>query len=217
MQRMAFVTDFDGTLTFKDFYHIVIDKYLGEKGRSLYTEWKKTRKINVEFLNLIFGSLNLTQDELTREILDIPFDSTAVPFMEWLSHSGWDFYIVSAGTSYYIEILLDHLGIRSCQLISMKGVYENGGIRIIPDPNSPFYSEVFGLDKGKVLGALKDKYERVVFAGDSEPDLSAALRADHVFARSELAQLMDKAQAAYVPYESYSDIQSYFVEKGWLK
>jgi 2-hydroxy-3-keto-5-methylthiopentenyl-1-phosphate phosphatase len=78
MQRMAFVSDFDGTLTFKDFYHIVIDKYMGDKGRNLYTEWKKTRKTNVEFLNLIFGSLNLTQDELTREILDIPFDRTAV-------------------------------------------------------------------------------------------------------------------------------------------
>ena len=57
MNKFAFVSDFDGTLTKKDFYHIIIDKYLQDKGWKFYDEWKKTKKINVEFLNKIFAKI----------------------------------------------------------------------------------------------------------------------------------------------------------------
>ena len=102
MKKFAFVSDFDGTLSAKDFYHIIIDKYLGSAGREFYVEWKKTKKINVEFLNKIFGSVNLTEQELLEEILKIPFDDYAKDFINNVKKNNGDFYNVSAGTSYYI-------------------------------------------------------------------------------------------------------------------
>lgn len=217
MGRTAFVSDFDGTMSFRDFYHIVIDKYMGDEGRKLYAEWKSTRKINVDFLNIIFGSMHVTQDALIHEILQIPFDESARDLIQRVNGNGWDFYIVSAGTSYYIEILLEHLGIRDVHLISMKGIYDKGGIRILPDPQSPYYHDVFGMDKGKVIASLRQSYETIFFAGDSEPDLTAAKAADIRFARNELAQLLDKENADYVAYGSFADIQKHLMEKGWLK
>ena len=46
MENFVFVSDFDNTLTHKDFYKIILDKYMKESGKKLFDEWKKTKKIN---------------------------------------------------------------------------------------------------------------------------------------------------------------------------
>jgi len=103
MKKFAFVSDFDGTLSSKDFYHIIIEKYMGDEGKKLYNEWKKTKKINVEFLNIVFGSTNLSEKEIYEEIVQIPLDRYAKDFINKIKENNGDFYIVSAGTSYYIK------------------------------------------------------------------------------------------------------------------
>ncbi|MCX8130961.1 MAG: MtnX-like HAD-IB family phosphatase [Clostridia bacterium] len=216
MKRFAFVSDFDGTLTSKDFYHIVIEKYLGDKGRELYFNWKKTRKINVEFLNKIFGSTDLSERDLLEEILKIPIDDNAAGFMRKVKDAGGDFYIVSAGTSYYINILLNHLQIKDAHVISMNGVYKNGGIEIVPDPSSDHYSEVFGLDKRKVVEGLRKDYGYIFFAGDSEPDLGAAKAADTVYARGELSELLAREGIPFIPFTDFYQIEKDLVEKRWF-
>ncbi len=215
MKPFAFVSDFDNTLTHKDFYHIVIDKYLGQAGKDLYADWKRTRKINVEFLNLIFSSLKKTENEIREEILAIPFDKKSIDLVRKIQGQGGDFFVVSAGTSYYIKILFEHLKISDVQIISMEGAYKDGGIHITPDVNSPFYSEVFGIDKGKVLQDVKKRYTRVYFAGDSEPDLGAARNADVVFAKGELSELMENEGLPFVPYHDYGDIELWAAQRGW--
>lgn len=213
MKKFAFVSDFDGTLSSKDFYHIIIDKYMGSEGKEFYTEWKKTKKINVEFLNKIFGSINLSERELFDEISQIPLDKYAKDFIDKVRRNGGDFYIVSAGTSYYIKILLEYLDIKDIPVISMEGIYSNGGIKITPDPNGEYFSEVFGLDKRKFVESIKRDYEYIIFAGDSEPDLQAAKAADFVYARGELAQLLDKDDMVFTGFSDFKQIEKDLMEK----
>jgi len=216
MKKFAFVSDFDGTLSSKDFYHIIIEKYMGNEGKELYTEWKKTKKINVEFLNKVFGSTNLSEKEIYDEIIQIPLDKYAKEFINKIKENNGDFYIVSAGTSYYIKILLEHFGIKDVPVISMEGVYSNGGIKIIPDPNSEYFSEVFGLDKRKVVESIKKDYNYLIFAGDSEPDLEAAKTADLVYARGELAELLRKENINFTVFSDFKEIEKDLTERGVL-
>ena len=216
MKKFAFVSDFDGTLTSRDFYHIVIDKYLQDWGRSFYEEWKKTKKINVEFLNIIFGAMSKTEDEINKEIHQLPFDPNAKEFINKVKANGGDFYILSAGTSYYIEIYLKYVGLSDVRVISMPGKYKDGGIEIAPDKSSPYFSEVFGLDKSKVINELKEEYEKVFFAGDSEPDLAAARAADIAFAKAGLKDMMSKERGSFIPFENYKNIEEYLIREGWL-
>lgn len=213
MKKFAFVSDFDGTLSSKDFYHIIIEKYMGNEGKELYTEWKKTKKINVEFLNKIFGSVNLSEREILDEIVQIPIDKYAKDFIANVRKNSGDFYIVSAGTSYYIKILLEHLDIKDVPVISMEGMYSNGGIKITPDSRSQYFSEIFGMDKRKVVESIKKDYEYIIFAGDSEPDLEAAKTADLVYARAELAQLLQKQNIDFIDFSDFKQIEKDLVEK----
>lgn len=216
MKKFAFVSDFDGTLTKKDFYHIVIDTYFKEWGRTFYEDWKKKRKINVEFLNKIFGAMEKNEEEILAEIHRIPLDEYAEKFIERVKEAGGEFYIVSAGTSYYIDLLLTHRKIEGVKVISMAGAYKNGGIEITPDESSPYFSEVFGVNKAKIIEDLKLEFETVFFAGDSEPDLGAAKGADVAFAKSELKGLLEKEQQDFISFENYGEIEQHLQERGWL-
>jgi 2-hydroxy-3-keto-5-methylthiopentenyl-1-phosphate phosphatase len=216
LNKFAFVSDFDGTLTQRDFYYIVMDKYMKARGWKLYEEWKETKKIDTEFLNMVFASFGKSEDEIFEDIIEIPLDEHAVCFIERIKSAGGRFFILSAGTSYYIDILLTERKIEGVQVISMKGEYIAGGIRILPDKNSPYFSEVFGLDKRKVVEDLKKEFEVVFFAGDSEPDLGAAKAADVAFAKGDLKDLLQKDNTGFVPFDQYIEIDKYMTEKGWL-
>lgn len=216
MKKFAFVSDFDGTLSDRDFYHIVIDKYLSSWGKNFYEEWKKTKKVNVEFLNKIFSSMDRDEEEILKDILDIPLDPFAKEFISFIQKSGGDFYILSAGTSYYINKVIEHFDLQNVTVISMKGIYKNRGIEIIPDPSGEFYSEVFGLDKAKVVLSLKNKYNKVYFAGDSEPDMMAAKEADCAFAKGKLKELLKQEDISYVPFDRFIQIKNYMLENSLL-
>jgi 2,3-diketo-5-methylthio-1-phosphopentane phosphatase len=216
LKKFAFVSDFDGTLTDRDFYHIVIDTYLQEWGMQFYEDWKKTKKINVEFLNRILGSIGRTEEEILAEIHRIPLDEYAVDFIHRVQKAGGEFYILSAGTSYYIDRLLAHREIEGVKVISMSGVYKDGGIEITPDERSPYFSEIFGINKAKVVEDLKKEFETVFFAGDSEPDLGAAKEADIAFAKKYLKELLSKEQQEFVPFEKFKEVEKYLEDKGWL-
>ena len=41
MKKFVFVSDFDGTLTEKDFYQMIIEDRLGEMGKALFDAWKR--------------------------------------------------------------------------------------------------------------------------------------------------------------------------------
>lgn len=216
LKKFAFVSDFDGTLTDRDFYHIIIDTYLQEWGMQFYEDWKKTKKINVEFLNKILGSIGKTEEEILTEIHRIPLDEHAVDFIHRVQKAGGEFYILSAGTSYYIDRLLVHRQIEGVKVISMSGVYKDGGIEITPDERSPYFSEIFGINKAKVVEDLKKEFEIVFFAGDSEPDLGAAKEADIAFAKKGLKELLSKEQQEFVPFENFKEVEKYLEDRGWL-
>jgi 2-hydroxy-3-keto-5-methylthiopentenyl-1-phosphate phosphatase len=210
MKKIAFISDFDGTMTFNDFYKIIIEKYLGDWGQNFYNQWQKEgKKIGIEFLNIIFGKIGKSEEEIYNEIIQIPFDNSVIELINLINEKDGDFYILSAGTIYYIDKFLDYKGINNVKIISMEGAYENGGIKIIPDKNSPFYSEVFGLDKGKVVESLKSQYSLVFFAGDSEPDLGAAKNSNMVFAKKSLGEFLKKENISYMPFENFSEVNKF--------
>ena len=56
-KKFAFISDFDGTLTHKDFYQMIIDEYLGEEGKELYKAWRRNEYKDKDFLHKIYDRL----------------------------------------------------------------------------------------------------------------------------------------------------------------
>ena len=123
---------------------------------------------------------------------------------------------MSAGTSYYIKKLLGHFNIENVTVISMEGVYKDRGIQILPNIEDEFFSEMWGVDKAKVILSLKQRYPKVYFAGDSEPDMDAAKEADCAFARNKLQELLRSENLPFVPFNKYNEVEKYMVQQDWL-
>ncbi len=217
MKKFVFISDFDGTLTDRDFYKIVMDKFPENKGRDVYLRWISGEIGVFDFLYTVFSSVNRSEEELLRAILEIPFDKYAKGFIESIKQSGGDFIILSAGTGYYIEKLFEYHGIKDVFIISNKGIYRDGGIYITADTESPYYSSKYGIDKSLAVEHYRKEYGKVYYAGDSEPDLKASLKADTVFARTELQELLKSLKHEFVAVDNFNQIGNYLNEKGVIR
>lgn len=202
----VFVSDFDGTLTEIDFYKMISEKYLKDKCKELYVEWRNKKIKDVDYLGFVFKNIGRSEEEINEDIMQIAIDPYAVDFIKNIKEAGGDFVVVSAGTSYYIERVFKKNDIADVPVYSNKGEFRDKGIHFVLDEKSDFYSEIYGIDKLKVVRKLKENYKKVFYAGDSEPDLKAALVADVVFAKRSLVELLKKENKDFIEFKSFNEI-----------
>lgn len=215
--EFVFVSDFDGTLTEKDFYQMMIDDYLGDAGQTLYKEWRQGLHLDKDFLGKIYSTINREEDEILKDILRIEWDESAHEFIQKVRQCGGEFIILSAGTSYYIERLLKEKGLSDVKVYSNPGIYKDKGIHLQIDKNSLYYSERYGIDKAKVVEDLKKQYTHVYYAGDSAPDILPCKIADMAFAKGNLQEMLRAENIDFVPIKSFKDVATILIEKGVLK
>lgn len=205
--KITFTSDFDGTISLRDFYWIVIDKYLGREYIELYHEWQAKRIKDVDFLNMVFNNINKDYETVLNDIYSIPIDLKAIEFIKWFTDEVGEFYIISAGCKYYIDILVEKYGIKDrVKIIANPGYYENGSIYMVPDKSKEYYSEVFGVDKGKAVEIIRKGADFLFFAGDSRPDYYAAKVADYVFAKHQLADILRNEGLKFFEFKDFGDI-----------
>jgi len=204
VMKKIFVSDFDGTATKLDFYKIVLNR-IGDEGWQYVEEYRKTGKVDYHFLNQIFGWEKLSNDDYAELIDTIELDQTLRGFLTYLADENIDFKFVSAGFDKYIDDVLAKENY-SVTVMTNPGVFENGIMKMLPDVNSSTYHPLFGIDKGEVIRQLKDDYDLIYFAGDTEPDLSAALEADIVFAKGELIPQLQAHGKAFIAFETYAEL-----------
>ena len=215
MKKWAFVSDFDGTISKKDFYWLVIDTYYPE-GEPLYKKWKAGEMQDIDFLSQVFQSIDQHEEQIIQDILSLPIDEHVPSFIRKVQESGGDFYILSAGTDYYIHHILEHYGIQDVPVFSNKGYYENKNVHLSIDENHKHYSRRYGIDKSKVIAELKETYDLVYFAGDSEPDSHPAKVADLTFAKDALQELLKDKNVPFVAVDSFQQIEEFLREKGTI-
>ena len=206
MKDFAFISDFDGTLTKKDFYKILSEAYLKDEFSPLFKDWKNGKMKDREYLSYVFNNVKRSEVEIDEDILNIPLDPFTKDFIEQIKNAGGDFIVISAGTSYYIDKIFEKHNIEGVDVYSNKGIFKDNGIYFDLDENSEFYSDRYGIDKLVVVEKLKDKYKKIFYAGDSEPDVKPALACDMVFAKGELIELLKKEKKEFIEFENFSEV-----------
>lgn len=207
-----FLSDFDGTLSDKDFFHVIIDRYFQKESEKLYTDWDNKVTTDLDYLTHLFKAIDRDETEIDEDILQIPFDPYAKKVIEHVQRAGGDFVVISAGTDYYIKRIFSRYGIHGVRIYSNPGVYANRGIQLNADPAGRYYSEMYGIDKEKLARELMKGYDTVFFAGDSKPDLKAAMLADTLFAKGKLQGLLDAENYPYVPISNFADVENYLLD-----
>lgn len=206
----VFFTDFDGTVTRRDFYRLVLDEMPLELAHDPWTAYRRGGLTHFEALRDIFGGLRTDLHSLDALLDRMEPDPLLAADLGRLREAGWVVHIVSAGSEYYIRRILARAGVdHDVAVHSNPGRFTpEGGIELSRAADPRIRSEAVGIDKAATVRLYGEGAERVVFAGDSLPDLEAArlVAAGDRFAKDSLAHRLDELGLGYRPFERWHDV-----------
>jgi 2-hydroxy-3-keto-5-methylthiopentenyl-1-phosphate phosphatase len=175
------VTDFDGTMTARDFYRVALERLIAPGTPDFFEDYFAGRMTHIQAMQAIFSAIHTPEAEVMAAARAMGLAPGLADAIARLQDSGWRIIIASAGCAWYIERLLAEQGITvgtaTLALHALPGSYTpEGGLQLGSTAASPFYSPNTGIDKLKVVKAALTHDPVVAFAGDGRPDEEAALR-----------------------------------------
>jgi len=209
--RKIFVSDYDGTITNKDFYSLLAERYVPADAPDYFAQYMEDRMTHFDAMAAYFAFMP-TEDQQIEELLDA---SEADPDLgssaALLQRAGWELLVVSAGSSWYVERVLRRAGAAATTYSNPGRLEKSRGLVLEKlDASSPYYSASDGIDKSAVVRHALDAAESVAFAGDGRTDLPPALlvRPELRFARGFLADALRQRGEAFRPFSRWSEIVS---------
>lgn len=205
------VSDFDGTMTRRDFYRLALEALLPPDVPDHWSAYRSGAITHFEALRRFFAAIRAGEDELLAVAAQMELDPRLAESVASLDRAGWRVVVASAGCDWYIRRLLDEAGV-DLEVHANPGLLEEGRGLLMerPEAGAPFRSEALGVDKAAVVRRhLEDPAVRsVAFAGDGFPDLEAArLVPDALrFARGDLAGALRDEGLPFHDFEAWSDI-----------
>jgi 2,3-diketo-5-methylthio-1-phosphopentane phosphatase len=201
--RSLLVTDFDGTMTRRDFYRLVARYLLPPDLPDYWRQYRAGELTHFEALQAIFASIRADRATVLAVVDQMELDPDLPAALNRLKHAGWDVVVTSAGCDWYIQILLAKAGV-DLPVWSNPGHFEEGRGLLMQLPiNSPFFSPSLGVDKAGIVREATKSGRRVAFAGDGFPDIDAArlVPAELRFARADLATALSLVGLTFHPFD----------------
>ena len=204
-----FVSDYDGTITDKDFYLLLAERYAHADTPDYFVQYRDGRISHFEAMAAYFALAPTEEQRLEELLAASQVDPDLGASAKLLRRSGWELWVVSAGSSWYIERVLRRAGV-AATVYSNPGRLENGRGLVLEklDPSSPYHSPSVGVDKSAVVRHALQIADTVAFAGDGPPDLQPALLVGPGlrFARGILADELRARGEAFQPFSRWSEI-----------
>lgn len=213
MSEKVLVTDFDGTITRRDFYTCVLEQLLQPEDVAPWTLYTTGRITHFEALRRIFARIRV--DEAA---LDEVLEAMAIePDLGWevrrLREAGWAVVVVSNGCQWYVDRMLERAGV-SVPVHANPGNFDPAsGLTMELPAESPHFDPEVGVSKAAVVQDHLDRGATVAFAGDGRPDVAPALLvpAERRFARGWLAGHLEDQGVTFHRYKTWSEVAEMLV------
>ncbi len=210
------VSDFDGTMTERDFYGLVRGRWWSDAVEDPWQDYLAGRLSHFEALNRFFACIDADETALTAMLAAMDLDPAIGPAVRRLQDNGWEVIIASAGCAWYIDRLLATARVRVAVHANPGRLLPGRGLVMELPRQSPFFDPRIGINKAAVVREALMRHPRVAFAGDGPPDLDPALLVDpsRRFARGFLAERLDQRGESFLPYARWSQLADRLLAAG---
>lgn len=199
--------DFDGTVTEADASFVLLDEFADGDWRRVLEEYKAGKIPVGGFNSRAFGMVK--QEKKT--LLDFLFSQDRLKirpgFRELLgycSQKGIEFVIVSNGLDFYIEAILQNIGVNSLKVCAARSRFSPDGMKVqYVGPDGRALDDNFKEAYTRLF--LKRGY-RVIYIGNGVSDMRPAKRASHIFATSDLLNSCRRANVSCTPFNDFNDV-----------
>src|SRR5215472_437405 len=100
------VSDYDGTITDKDFYSLLAERYIRVDTPDYFAQYREGRITHFEAMAAYFAFAPTEAQQLEELLADCQTDPDLAASAALLQHAGWELWVVSAGSSWYVERVL---------------------------------------------------------------------------------------------------------------
>ena len=204
--RRAVLTDFDGTVTRTDVAEDILREFAPPEWWE-FEELHRARKIGTrETMVRQFALVRASEGEMLRFVdSHVELDETFPPFVAACRDRGVRVEIVSEGLDFYLHHLLTQWRI-DLPARTNRTTFEGGRVQIAYPYAAPTCN-LCGTCKLRRLFELRVAGYDVAYVGDGHSDLCPAVEADTVFAKKELADLCREEGIAFIPFDTFADVQ----------
>lgn len=209
--QLAYVVDFDGTVTTNDITSILAKRYAGAAASQVYRRYRQGEIGMKEWLDEMVRYFPADQEEMLSIACEAAdFRPGFAQFIQLAHDAERPLYIASDGFGFYMKPILERHGF----LKYIDGIYGNRLVIgsddsvIIETPHFTPDCGLCGNCKAAHVVELKDKGYRVVYIGNGLNDRFGATHADLIFARAgdRLAEYCSAHKIAFTPFNDFHDI-----------
>jgi 2-hydroxy-3-keto-5-methylthiopentenyl-1-phosphate phosphatase len=205
--KIAVQLDFDGTVTQEDVSFLLLDTYVGSIWREHLKEYTEGRIPVGTFNKRVFGMVKAGRKAMTELVLNsdrVRIRPGFPEFLDYCRRQGIKTVIVSNGLLFYIEAILDKLGINGVEVYAARNRFSPDGMKV--EYIGPDGAEMEVGFKEAYTGLLEKEGYDIIYVGNGASDIFAARRARHVFAVDELLQRCLKEQVLCTPFTDFFDV-----------
>lgn len=199
--------DFDGTITEGDVSHLLLDNFADGNWKQILKDYMEG-KISVGAFNTSAFAM-VKADRQT--LLDFVLTSDRIrirpgfrELLEFCYQRGLKFVIVSNGLFFYIEAILEDMGIKGIEVFAAQGQFSPKGM----------VTKYIGPDGNEIENSFKEAYTKlfqsrgysVVYVGDGLSDIYPARRASRVFAIGDLLKRCREEKLECTPFHDLNDV-----------
>ena len=205
--------DFDDTTAVENVAEILLERFSEDDTWRMLRRRSRDKEISLrEYQEQAFSSTGAGKEEMKAVVRA---RATLRPYFKEL----WRYCqarsiplaIVTVGLDFYVDALLEREALEDVPRYSVKTSFTPEGIIYeYPHPwdgsggSSQEVCRGWGICKCSIIGKYRRMGHSIFYVGDGRSDLCPASIADRVFARSQLAELL---QASKGPYTEFSDFQ----------
>lgn len=202
-----FISDFDGTITRRDFFRVALEQLPAECGR-WWQAYEDGRLGHFEALARTFAELRISLDQVDELLRAMEPEPELARCCGQLEQNRWQLVIASAGCAWYIQRLLAWHHLHPTIYANPGTFSPSHGLRMTLPAGEFFTCQTTGVDKEAIARHYLERGCTIAFAGDGRPDLKPALLAPpHLrFARGWLAEELTRRQEGFLPFERWAEV-----------
>jgi 2-hydroxy-3-keto-5-methylthiopentenyl-1-phosphate phosphatase len=204
LARTAVFLDFDGTVTTRDSGVEVLERLAPPEWRALSEAYARDEIGSRECLLDEWALVPKDEAAVRAVAREVGIDPGFVPLVERLRSAGAEVTVVSDGFGFYAEEVCAAAGV---PLLTNSVDWATGEL-VFPHENRCCPCSTCGVCKQAPIKDARYAGKTAVLVGDGTSDRKAALLADVVLAKGNLARWCAGTDVAYVPFTTLADVEA---------
>ena len=196
--------DFDDTIVMENAARLVFERFAAPHWREFEARYHDGQLSVEQFNAAVLDTIDAGGDELREFAVNaVTVRPGFIELLDWAHWNGWLATVVSNGFDFYVDGVLDSLGLDRVARHSGRTRQDYRWRVTYFSPRGVALEEGFKLS---YAAAFQNAGDFVAYVGDGASDVPAARLAQAVFARDTLLQRLDGEHPRLFPFETFEDV-----------